>query len=182
MKFQMFFTFCVIILIFGCNSDPQSKSDAQKQVAVQRPDPGFSGTVHEVTLFVNTTDISPSTVNDYADFRQPYYISNEDYTTYVHSGDIVVWKGVSTTDTLDVVSIERIQHESGRFYLGKNVLHGNNGYPELVVGIIKHDTILENIGSPKEEKYKIFFKVFNKGVKKPGTFKIDPKLEIPPKN
>lgn len=172
----------VILLLFstGCKENAKTITEGPDRIYIQNPYPAFAGKVHEVTLFVETDKITQTTTEEYANFRQPYYISNEDYTTFVNPGDIVIWKGVSVTDTLDIVNIERIQHHSGRRYLGKNVIQGNKGEPEIVVAMIQKNNNPDN--SPrKDEKYEIMFSVYNDGDKRNGTFKIDPKLEVPPK-
>lgn len=170
-----------ILFSLSCAEDYKKQQESTKTKIIKVPANRYSGSVHEIILYVNTSEITQGTIAQYASFRQPYYITNEEYTTYVEEGDIVIWRGVSLTDTLDVVNIVRIQHEAGRELLGKNVIQGNGGEPELVVGLIK-DVPDDEIMGPKEEKYKIMFEVYNDGVKRNGTFQIDPKLEIPPKN
>lgn len=168
------------LFLLSCAQESKQKYQGPKTKIVKVPENRYSGSIHEITLYVNTAEITQGTTDKYASFRQPYYITNEDYTTYVEEGDIVIWRGVSITDTLDIVNIKRIQHEAGRLLLGKNVIQGNGGEPELVVGLIKDDPDPEAMG-PKEEKYKIMFEVYNNGTKRNGTFQIDPKLKIPPK-
>lgn len=128
---------------------------------------------HIVTLFVNTTDIVKPNIDQFANFGQPAGISNENFTINVRLGDIVIWKGVSTSapDT-DIVNISAINHEGGVNVFGQNVLRGNGETPELVVGTVIN-------GRPgDEEKYKLSFKVFVNGSKKNGTFHIDPKIIV----
>ena len=168
------------IFLLSCKPDSKQGYVGPKTKVVKVPQNRYSGSIHEITLYVNTSEITQGTIDKYASFRQPYYITNEEYTTYVEEGDIVIWRGVSLTDTLDIVNIVRIQHEAGRKLLGKNVIQGNGGEPEMVVGLVRDAPEGEVMG-PKEEKYKIMFDVYNNGVKRNGTFQIDPKLKIPPK-
>lgn len=169
----------LLLLFIGCKDQTKSITEGHDKVIIQNPYPGFAGEVHEITLFVNTTEINNGSIDENADFRQPYYISNEDYTTYVNPGDIVIWRGVSTTDTLDIVNIERIKHIGGRKFLGKPVIQGNKGYPELVVALIQKNNNPGNIAR-KDEKYDIMFTIYRDSAKQKGPFKIDPKLEMPP--
>lgn len=128
---------------------------------------------HTITLHVNTTDIVKPNVNDFANFGQGADVSNENFTINVRKGDIIIWKGVSSSDpTTDLVSISAINHEGGINVFGQNVLAGNGEMPELVIGTVIN-------GSPgDEEKYKISFKVFVNGTQKNGTFHIDPKIKV----
>lgn len=128
---------------------------------------------HIITLQVNTTDIKKPKVNDFANFGQSDDVSNENFTINVRKGDIIIWKGVSSSapDT-DLVSISAINHEGGVNVFGQNVLKGNGEVPELVIGTVIN-------GNPgDEEKYKLSFKVFVNGTKKNGTFHIDPKIKV----
>ena len=164
----------LIILTLACNPNPKAIKEGHDKVIIQLPNQNYSGNIHEITLYVNTSEITQTTTEEYADFRQPYYVPNKDYTTYVSKGDIIIWRGVSVTDTLDTVNITRIQHHKGKELLGKNVLHGNDGSPEMVVGLIGKDKSVDN--DLDHEKYILHLTVFNNGVKRNGNFKIDPKL------
>ena len=128
---------------------------------------------HIITLHVNTTDIIKPNVNDFANFGQPEDVSNENFTINVRKGDIIIWKGVSSSaPATDLVSISAINHEGGVNVFGRNVLRGNGEMPELVIGTVIN-------GNPgDEEKYKLSFKVFVNGTKKNGTFHIDPKIKV----
>ena len=160
------------------NKDTQPYSNTQ-----------YPGQIHTITLYVNTRDIIKTDsvekngivvkpgLRKYADFRQPYYITNEEFTTEVRKGDIVIWNGVSTTDTLDVVNITQINHQGGASFFGKNVLKGNQDEPEAVVGFITKGPEMEDGTLLDTEKYIIKFTVFNNGKKRNGTFSIDPVLK-----
>lgn len=130
---------------------------------------------HIITLYVNTTDIVKPNVNDFANFGQAEDISNENFTINVRKGDIIIWKGVSSSDpATDLVSISAINHEGGVNVFGQNVLRGNGEMPELVIGTVIN-------GNPgDEEKYKLSFNVYVNGTKKNGTFHIDPKIQVNP--
>ena len=129
---------------------------------------------HIITLYVNTADIEKPNIDQYANFGQEAGISNRDFTIHVRKGDIVIWKGISTSSEADMVNISAINHEGGVNVFGQNVLRGNGETPELVVGTVIN-------GNPgDEDKYKISFKVYINGTKKHGTFHIDPKIIVKP--
>jgi len=147
--------------------------------------------VHVITLYVNTTDIKKTDsiekdgivvrpgLRKYANFGQASDISNEDYTINVKKGDVVIWRGVSITDSLlDVVNINSINHQGGTSLFGKNVLKGNEDVPEVVVGIVTKGPEMDNDTLLDSEKYLLKFTVFNNGIKRNGTFNIDPKLQV----
>lgn len=129
--------------------------------------------VRTITLFVNTSEVSKDNTAVSCNFGQPEGVTNEDYTIDVRVGDIIVWKGVSTSDPEnDIVDIKAINHEGGVNVFDRNVLRGNGQSPETVSA-----TIVQ--GAPgSEEKYKLSFKVYNNGKKRNGTFHIDPKIRI----
>ena len=72
----------------------------------------------------------------------------------------------------DDVSIVSINHEGGTNIFNQNRLRGNSAYPERVIGTVVSGNVGEFI------KYKISFIVYNNGVKRQGTFNIDPKIII----
>jgi hypothetical protein len=130
---------------------------------------------HVITLEVNTADIENPNVNDFCRFQgQDPEVSNEDYTIDARVGDIVIWRGVSTSapDT-DVVEIRAINHQGdqgGRDIFGQNVLRGENGQ---VIG-----TILNTTEEGTEYKYLLQFWVYNNGTRRGGTFNIDPRIRV----
>ena len=128
--------------------------------------------VHVVTLNVNTGEINNNNVNDVSDFGQSADISNRDFTIEVSLGDIVVWKGVSTSPENDSVMIDAINHEGGARVFDRNTLKDDPQNPGVVVGKVTAGR------RGDEEKYKISFKVFENGVQKGGTYHIDPKIRI----
>jgi len=145
----------IVLLSFSINSCGQSQ---EKRI---------------ITLYVDTGQITNNKVNEFSNFGQKDGSSNEDYTTNVNVGDIVVWKGVSTSSENDVVNIVSIQHENGNDVFSKNRLPGNGGDPEIVVGLV-----LSLAPQGMEYKYKIAFTIMNNGVKRNGTFHIDPKIRV----
>ncbi len=127
---------------------------------------------HIVTLNVDTSLIEKSNINDYCDFGQNKdSISNEDYTIIVNVGDKITWQGISTSSEYDTVKIKKIKHVKGegRNVFDKDSLSGN----EKVIGRVLHYTKKD-----KPYKYKIFFTVYNNGVRRNGTFHIDPKIQV----
>lgn len=161
----------VVLSFTSCKEKP-----APETTSPQLPLTIYSSSIHVITLYVNTTDIEKPDVNSYADFGQTG-ITNEDYTTYVRKGDIVIWKGVSTTDSSDVVNITSINHHSGAKFFGKNMLQGNDGDPEVVVGVVAKDSEMVDGTLAREEKYTLKFTVMNNGTKRNGMFQIDPVLK-----
>jgi len=152
------------------SEEPNGKALSELPITI------YSSNVHVVTLYVNTTDIKKPNIADYADFNQNETIPNEEYTTHVKKGDIVIWNGVSTTNVLDTVNITQINHQGGARYFGKNVLNGNKDVPEVVVGFVTKFPEMENDTYPGE-KYILKFTVSNNGKKRNGTFQIDPVIK-----
>lgn len=136
----------------------------------------YSNNVHVVTLYVNTAEINNGNINEYANFGQPKSITNEDYTTNVRKGDIVIWKGVSVSDPLDIVSITSINHHGGPKLFNKNLLRGNGGDNEVVVGVVTKGPEMEDGTLMDEEKYVLHFKVQRNGKPQNQPYKIDPKI------
>lgn len=134
---------------------------------------GQGQTTHTITLSCNTAEIEKTTVDQNCNFGQSSG-TNRDFTIRVRVGDIILWKGESTSSPSDRVDIKSINYEGGTNVFDKNILRGNNQKPELVSGTVV-------TGQPnQEEKYKISFRVFNNGNKRNGTFHIDPKIQIIP--
>ena len=126
-----------------------------------------------VILNVDTTRISKPDVNPYCNFGQPSTIMNEDFTIEVNVGDTISWEGISSSSSFDAVNIISINHEGGQNIFDRNLLAGDNGNPEKVVG-----TVLNPTPEGKEYKYTIAFTVYNNGVKRNGTYRIDPIIKV----
>jgi hypothetical protein len=133
----------------------------------------YNNKQHLITLYVDTSQITNNTVNQFSNFGQTDGSSNENYTTTVNVGDIITWRGVSTSSDDDVVNITAIKHENGNDIFSKNRLPGNGGDPEIVVGLV-----LNLAPEGTEYKYKISFTVKNNGVQRNGVFHIDPKIRV----
>ena len=128
----------------------------------------FGQKIHEITLFVNTAALDRDNTDETCNFKQDAGIMNKDYTIEASIGDIIIWKGESTSSESVIVNITAINHEGGKNVFDQNKLDGNGQVPELVIG-----TVIK--GAPGDvDKYKISFKVSNKS----GTFHIDPKIKI----
>jgi len=130
---------------------------------------------HVITLEVNTAEIENPNVNDFCSFQgQDPEVSNEDYTIEARVGDIIIWRGVSTSSPdSDVVEIRAINHQGdqgGRDIFGQNVLQGENGQ---VIG-----TIVNTTEEGTEYKYLLQFWVYNNGTRRGGTFNIDPRIRV----
>ena len=126
-------------------------------------------TTHTIVLEVNTTDITRATIPENASFvDQPDGVSNEDFTIVVSAGDTVIWEGISTSNSEDIVNITSINYEGGDRVFDRNRLRGDNGTPERVTGVITEGR------RGRENKYKLSFKMSNHN----GTFHIDPKIVV----
>ena len=125
---------------------------------------------HYIVLNVDTSIINSQNADDVSNFGQEQGISNRDYTIEARIGDIIVWQGLSSVSDSDDVSIVSINYEGGTNIFNQNRLRGNDAYPERVIGTIVNGNVGESI------KYKISFIVYNNGVKRQGTFHIDPKI------
>lgn len=128
---------------------------------------------HIITLNVDTYAIENSNVDEVSNFGQPQGVSNRDYTINVKKGDIVLWKGVSSSaPETDQVLISAINHEGGARVFGRNTLLDSPQNPGIVVG-----TVTEGKDG-EEEKYKLSFKVMNDSIPRGGTYHIDPKIRV----
>lgn len=129
---------------------------------------------HVITLQVNTADIQNPNVNDFCSFvGQEPGVSNEDYTIVASVGDVVIWRGVSSSSPDDVVEIRAINHQGdrgGRNIFGQNQLQGENGQ---VVGTIQNTT-----EEGADYKYQLQFWVYNNGTRRGGTYNIDPRIKV----
>lgn len=128
-----------------------------------------------VTLYVDTRAVTNQNTQQTCNFGQDAEISNEEYTIQAAVGDTITWEGRSSVNENDVVNIKSINHEGGKNVFNKNVLIGDGGSPEKVVGKVVGAT-----GStPRDRyKYKLSFKVTTDGQNRNGTFHIDPKIEV----
>jgi len=127
-----------------------------------------------ITLNVNTAQITNQ--NEY---QVSYFAGQEEntdtrnFTIYVNPGDRIIWQGISSTSPdNDIVNIKSINYEGGTNVFDQNVLNNDRESPGIVIGVVKNGT------EGFEEKYKISFTVFNNGVKRQGTFHIDPKIKV----
>jgi len=151
------------------------------------------GQLHVVTLYVDTTQIDQSSIDQHASFGQPAGISNQDFKTNVRKGDRIIWQGVSINNPSDTVKITSINYVSGAAIIGPKTSKKSRsrlssttgtssttviapitnppkikiGSDEVVIGKIKMKP--GNLKQYIEEKYSIDFTVTNK-----GTFQIDP--------
>lgn len=124
---------------------------------------------HVITLYVNTTEITRSTIDENADFGQQDGSSNEDYTIEVFMGDTVQWVGESSSDDADKVEIVQINYQSGERFFNSNVLNGSNG---VVTGTITQGR------AGRDQKYNIKFRITRNGQRVNEIFQIDPKIVL----
>lgn len=128
---------------------------------------------HIITLNVDTSAIENSNVDEVSNFGQPEEVSNHDFTIIVKKGDIILWKGVSTSaPDSDQVLISAINHEGGARVFGRNTLLDSQQNPGIVVGTVTDGK------DGDEEKYKLSFKVMNDSIQRGGTYHIDPKIQV----
>ncbi|NNE03613.1 MAG: hypothetical protein HKN52_10650 [Eudoraea sp.] len=150
-------------------------------------------TVHIVTLYVKTNEISVDTaeinlkpgLDDYAYFEKDQDTPNIDHTIHVKKGDIIIWRGIPENDTEDIVNISSINFRGGKGLTNifkQNRLPGNGEVPEMVVA-----TVIEGPDStegsednkkPLTYKYMLDFKVMDDGMPRNGTYHIDPKIQV----
>ncbi len=129
--------------------------------------------VKQVILYVDTERVDKSNLSETCNFGQPAGISNEDYTLDVSVGDIIVWKGISSSnpdrDKVWVTSIDYVR--GARFFNRKRLKEARENR-----GLVRGTVVKGNPGDI--EKYNLFFIVFNREERKKGVFRIDPKLRI----
>ncbi len=131
-----------------------------------------SSQLHVVTLYVDTTQIDQSNIAPHVSFGQPAGIANEDFITNVRKRDIVIWQGLSTSDTSHKVIISSIKHESGDFLISQMPTKSKKlNYNKFFRKIIAKPTREQPYA---EEKYSLKFEVSNKPDL--GQFEIDPKI------
>jgi len=142
--------------------------------------------LHVVTLYVNTEDIQKGKEEESANFDQPVGIENKNFITNVRKGERIIWQGQSISNAKDIVKITSIEikPEEGEeiFKLKPFKSIKVNGDP---VGIEGSDELIRakvTSGPGRDEayiiqEYTIEFTVFNEGVKRNGTFKIDPVMK-----
>jgi hypothetical protein len=150
----LFILAAIMVLLFNTNSFSQ---ESEK---------------HYITLNVDTSIINSQNESSVSDFGQEEGISNEDYTITARVGDTIIWQGLSSATENDIVNIVSINYEGGTNIFNKNILRGNGENPEQVIGTIVTGNTGDSI------KYKISFTVMNNGVKRQGTYHIDPKIQI----
>ena len=93
---------------------------------------------------------------------QDHETDTRDYTTYAEIGDTIIWSGQSTDGSANI-DIRKIKHDGGTNVFNKPEIDGSS----TVVGEIKNNT------NGKPYKYKISFKINNKGT----MYSIDPKIK-----
>lgn len=125
-----------------------------------------------ITLNVDTSTINSRNESSVSNFGQREGISNEDFTIDVRIGDVIIWQGLSSSSSNDVVNIVSINYEGEKNIFNQNFLKGNGEVPEQVIGTVVNGDVGDLI------KYNISFKVSNNGNRRGGTYVIDPKIQI----
>ena len=135
--------------------------------------PSLAQQTRVITLYVNTGEISKPDEFQYCYFEgQPEDSDSREYTIEVSPGDIIEWRGVSTSSDNDRVLITSINYQGGDNVFDRNVLKDTRDNPGVVNGVIQQGT------NGFEEKYVVFFKVINGTRQRNGTFQIDPKIRV----
>ena len=131
--------------------------------------------MHVVTLYVDTTQIDQSSIDQNVSFGQPAGIANEDFITNVRKGDLVIWQGLSTSDKSHMVTISSIKHESGDYLIDQKVAKTNRAKKMNIKQFFRKIGAKPTREQPyAEEKYSLKFKISNKPDLDP--FEIDPKI------
>ena len=126
-----------------------------------------------VTLNVDTGLIDKDNTSASCNFGQEESITNEEFTIVVNVGDTVTWRGVSSNSPeTDVVNITKIKYVKGKNIFGKDLDTKDKGKHQKVSAKVLSSTAVEGA-----YKYDISFTVINNGVKRNGTFHIDPKIQ-----
>ncbi|MGB5461654.1 MAG: hypothetical protein WBM91_16495 [Eudoraea sp.] len=136
--------------------------------------------MHVVTLYVDTTNIEQGNIATNANFGQPTGISNEDFTTHVRKGDLIIWQGQSISNPDHIVKITSIEHEEGKRIIERKPFKAIKSKDGLV-NIKGSDELVRakvTLGPGREEayikeKYILKFTVSNKD----DTFTIDPGVQ-----
>jgi hypothetical protein len=169
--------FIVLMSLMACkdNTAPQLRGS-------ELPINIYSSNVHVITLYVKTAEINNTNINETANFGQVDSVSNKEYTTHVRKGDIVIWKGVSVSDPLDIVNISKINHQGGPRLFNKNLLQGNGpddtGANEVVVGVVTKGPEMKDGIKHDNEQYVLHFKVKRNGEQQVQSYKIDPYIKV----
>ncbi len=126
-----------------------------------------------VTLNVDTGKINKDNTSTTCNFGQEEGISNEEFTIEVNVGDTVTWVGVSSSSPeTDVVDITKIKYVKGKNIFGKDLDTKDTGKQKKISAKVLSSTAVEGT-----YKYDISFTVTNNGVKRNGTFHIDPRIQ-----
>lgn len=126
-----------------------------------------------VTLNVDTGEITKDNTSTTCNFGQEEDISNEEFTISVNVGDSVTWMGVSSSSPeTDVVDITKIKYVKGKNIFGKDLETKDTGKQKKISAKVLSSTAVEGT-----YKYDISFTVTNNGVKRNGTFHIDPRIQ-----
>lgn len=129
----------------------------------------FAQQTHEITLYVDTTNINMQNLEKTCNFGQDAGISNEDFTLLIQPGDTIIWKGVSSTNPEDKVKIHKVIYSSGTNFFDSRIIRDKEG---IVTAVVVN-------GQPEDYlKYDIEFKVERNGRELSDTFPIDPKLRM----
>ena len=134
-----------------------------------------SANTYTVTLTVDTSALAALPSDDadsVSNFGQAVGITNADFTTDLKIGDKIIWKGVSSSNPSDEVTIHAIKYVSGtNFYYGGNLSIENDNLPRQV----KRKLNGGNVGEVM--KYKVEF-IVDDGNGPSQIYFADPKIRI----
>lgn len=154
------FAFCLILLTFNL-------SFAQETITVK--------------LLVDTANFDPSDLNASCSFEATWSNSGKvvrssgdlkEFTIDVRVDDTVVWEGESTSSSIAVIDIKKVDRENNSRIFKNKKHYGKvrgNSNKETV-----EDQVLYSTEGLPDYKYKIFFKINHRGT----TYKIDPKIKV----
>lgn len=129
--------------------------------------------IHIITLNVDTSQINGSNIREVCYFSPEQAVEIEEYNTEVNIGDLVLWKGISTSDPEnDRVEITSINYEGGERVFNRNTLRDSPSAVGIVSGTVSKGK------KGNFSKYKVSFRVYQNANRLPGLFHIDPKITI----
>ena len=124
----------------------------------------YAQTLHRITLEVDTENITRDNLATTCSFGQADGVSNEDFTTEVRVGDMIVWNITASDQNPLPLEYVFVKYVNGAKLLNKNKITPTGNVISANVKKGKKDEV---------EKYEVKFKVRGK-----GTFVIDPKIII----
>ena len=142
---------------------------------------GFSQATITIKLIVSTANFDPDDLSASCSFEATWSDSwkvvrsdgdLENFTIDAFVDDTILWEGQSSTSDIAIIDIKKIEGENNSNIFKDKKNYGTrdgDSRKETVKSKILYDT-----KDKPDYKYKIFFKINNRG----RTHKIDPKLKV----